>query len=76
MEANKSMRKTIHARHENGYSGTLYGESSMSIYRPDGHECLHTGSRGINTEEELMDLLAGMPEFFGKMAKEEEDEGS
>ena len=68
----------IHARHENGYSGALYGTSSMSIYRPDGSECLHTGSRNVNTEAELMELLACMPEFFGKlkMVQEEEDEGS
>ena len=50
-------------KHENGYSAVLYGKSSMVVYY-NGEERLHTGSRGINTEEEVMELLEKMPEFM------------
>ena len=49
--------------HKNGYSAKLYGKSSMSIYRPDGKQCMHTGSRNVNTEEEVMKLLEEYPDF-------------
>lgn len=58
----------IKAEHPNGYMGILYGESSMSIYDENGHEILHTGSRNIDTEAELYELLEGMPEFVEIMA--------
>lgn len=51
----------IKVEHPNGYLGILYGESSMSIYDENGHECLHTGSRKVQTETELYELLEGMP---------------
>ena len=50
-------------RHENGYSAELFGKSSMIIFRPDGKECLHTGRRNVNTEEEVMELLEMQPEL-------------
>ena len=49
-------------RHENGYSAELYGKSSMIIFRPDGTERLHTGSRNVNTKSEVMELLEMQPE--------------
>lgn len=55
----------IKVDHQNGFSGVLYGESSMSIYDKDGHEVIHTGSRNINTEKELRDLLERLPELYG-----------
>lgn len=55
-----SNEKTIH--HPNGYSAKLYGKSSMSIYFK-GKEVLHTGFRNVNTEDEVMELLEGMPKF-------------
>lgn len=58
----------IKVEHPNGYLGILYGKSSMSIYDEDGHEILHTGSRNVNTEAELYELLEGMPKFVGVMA--------
>ena len=51
--------------HENGYSAVLYGKSSMVVYY-NGEKRIHTGSRGVNTEEEVMALLEGMPEFMRK----------
>ena len=52
-------------KHENGYSAVLYGESSLIVYY-DGERRLHTGSRNINTEEEVMELLEKMPSFMEK----------
>ena len=49
-------------RNENGYSARLYGKSSMSIY-VDGKKVFHTCSRNVNTEDEVMELLANYPEF-------------
>lgn len=57
------MRKKIKYKHENGYTGVLYGRSSLAVYDADGHEVMHTGSRNINTLEELKELLDGYPEF-------------
>lgn len=50
-------------KHKNGYYARLYGESSLSVYF-DGKEVLHTGSRNVNTEDEVMEMLEGMPEFM------------
>lgn len=58
----------VKVNHPNGYSGMLYGESSMVIYDENGHECLHTGSRNVQTETELYELLEGMPKFVEIMA--------
>lgn len=50
-------------KHKNGYSAKLYGKSSMIIFRPNGTQCMHTGSRNVNTEEEVMELLEEYPDF-------------
>ena len=63
---------TIRVSHPNGYSGVLYGESSMSIYY-DGREVLHTGFRSINTKEELYKRLEEMPEFIAMLIKTSEE---
>jgi hypothetical protein len=60
-------------KHENGYSAVLYGKSSLSVdYK--GNEVLHTGFRNVNTEEEVMELLEGMPEFMKKFSEIYNDE--
>jgi hypothetical protein len=48
--------------HENGYIARLYGKSSMSVYF-NGEEVLHTGFRNVNTEDEIMKMLGGMPKL-------------
>jgi hypothetical protein len=48
--------------HKNGYYARLYGKSSMRVCR-NGKEILHTGFRNVNTEDEVMELLEGMPKF-------------
>lgn len=57
------MSKTIEYRHPNGYYAKLYGESSMTIYRPDGRMFMHTGLRNVNTENKVMNILKNIPEY-------------
>lgn len=56
--------KTIKYTSKNGYTGVLYGRSSLAIYNKDGKEVLHTGFRTINTYEELVETVETFPEFF------------
>lgn len=55
----------IKVEHPNGYSGTLYGKRSMSIYK-DGREVLHTGFRNenIKTADDLYEVLETQPELM------------
>lgn len=57
----------------NGYTGILYGESSMVIEDPEGRQVLHSGRRTPNTREELKPLVDGFPDFI-KMLREVRDE--
>ena len=63
----------IMVEHENGYYGCLYGKSSMSIYK-DSIEVLHTGSRNINTPDELYEQLSEMPDFMEMLANMDFDD--
>lgn len=54
---------------ENGYSGKMYGESSFSVYGPDGKECTHSGSRNFDTFEELKEIVDEYPEFLEMLSK-------
>ena len=64
------MRTFISGDHEfkyvsdNGYSGCMYGISSMRICGPDGKEVFHTHFRAANTVEELREIVDTMPEFL------------
>lgn len=58
---------TVKYKSDNGYSGFLYGDSSLIVYNPNGDQVLHTGHRGINTKEELQELVDTMPEFMKKL---------
>ena len=53
----------------NGYTGILYGESSLSIYDSDDQNIFHTGSRNINTLEELKYLVEAFPKYRSELAK-------
>lgn len=62
----KGKQARIIVEHPNGYTGVLYGKSSLSV-RLNDKEILHTGSRNINTSEELYALLEGVPEMMEKL---------
>lgn len=70
----------IKVTHENGYTGILYGKHSLVILK-DNQEVLHTGSRLINTKEELYDYLEDIPnllkaldESFDKLMEGEDED--
>ena len=67
------LSRTIYYKSRNGFSGELYGESSMSIYDPDGREVMHTASRTPNTQEELKKIVDGMPAFIKTFERVTED---
>ena len=48
----------------NGYTGRLYGKSSMSIYDSVGTEVFHTGTRSINTYNDLVETIDAFPGFL------------
>ena len=54
-------------KHPNGYSARLYGKSSMSIYF-NGKEIMHTGSRNVSTEAEVMEMLEDYPNFWSALS--------
>lgn len=66
-------KKQIMVEHRNGYYGCLYGKSSMSINKGE-REVLHTGSRNINTPDELYKLLSDMPDAMNKIEEMIKDE--
>lgn len=57
------MSQRIKYTSENGFTGVLYGKSSLVILK-DNREVLHTGSRKINTREELIKCVDEFPEFY------------
>lgn len=69
------MSEVIKYTSENGYSGALYGESSMSIYNPDGKEVFHTGFRRkeINSLEALKEHVDTFPEFQKMLSSKVKD---
>ncbi len=58
--------KVITVHHPNGFTGKLYGESSMMIYY-QGEEFLHTGFTNVRTEEQLYTVLEGMTNFAERL---------
>lgn len=68
------MSDTIKYTSDNGYTGVLYGKSSLAIFKPDGTESMHTGSRSINTYEELVRVVDEHPKFIEMLRKVAESE--
>jgi hypothetical protein len=68
------MSDTIKYTSDNGYTGVLYGQSSLSIYNTDGTEIMHTGFRNINTYEELVRAVDEHPKFMEMLRKVAESE--
>lgn len=66
-------KKTITYTSENGFTGILYGESSMAIgVKNEGgffRECFHTGSRSGDTFEYLKEIVDTYPEFLQQLEK-------
>ena len=80
----RKIKTSIKYTSSNGFTGILYGESSMSIgkVQADGSfdEYLHTGSRNGNSIEYLKEMVDGFPSFMEAMEElrtglEREEEG-
>lgn len=80
----RKIKTSIKYTSSNGFTGILYGESSMSIGKEqaDGtfHEYLHTGSRNGNSIEYLKEMVDGFPSFMEALEElrtglEQEEEG-
>lgn len=73
----------IEYKSPNGYTGVLYGKSSMIIYDADGKEVLHTGFIAPKTLEELKEFVEKMPKLMRELEENwdkplntvEEDDG-
>ena len=55
---------------DNGYTGFLYGKSSMAIGKMEGdefYEILHAGSRAGEGSEYLKEQVDTFPEFLSKL---------
>ena len=52
---------------KNGYTATLYGESSLSIIDEKGKEVFHSGSTYIKTKKQLYNFLDTLPELLSKL---------
>lgn len=61
------MDKVIDYTGENGYRGVMYGKSSMAVYDKNGVEKFHTGSRKIDTLEELKEFVEEFEEKEDKI---------
>lgn len=57
------MNKKIKYTSKNGYTGVMYGKSSLAILNENGKEVFHTGFRNFNTYEELVEQVDTYPEF-------------
>lgn len=62
-------KRQIKYTSKNGYTGVLYGESSLAICNKDGKEVMHTGSRNINTYDELVNLVEEYPKFIEMLSQ-------
>ena len=59
------MSDSIEYKSNNGYTGRMYGESSLSIFETEsGKEVFHTGFRNCNNLENLQELVEGFPTFM------------
>ena len=56
--------------HPNGYTGYMYGKSSLRVFDITGEEILHTGFRSVNSKEELYDLLGNIPALMYLLKEE------
>ena len=54
---------------KNGYTGVMYGKSSLAILNENGKEVFHTGSRNCNTYEELIEQVDTFSEFYNNITR-------
>lgn len=65
------MKKIHYKNKDTGYEGYLYGESSFVLKNEELGHYMHTGSRSINTFEELKEQVDEAPKFFEMLLQKE-----
>ena len=65
----------IRYQSENGYSGILYGKSSMAVFDPEGKEVMHTGFRTPNTYAELKEVVDEIPDLIAVLKEFSKNSG-
>ena len=69
------MSDFIEYRSTNGYTGRMYGKSSLSIFETDsGKEVFHTGFRKCNNLKDLRKQVDEFPEFLDAISRMKEVE--
>ena len=59
------MNDFIEYKSNNGYTGRMYGKSSLAIYETvSGKEVFHTGFRRCNNLKELQEQVEEFPKFL------------
>ena len=68
------MSDFIEYRSTNGYTGRMYGKSSLSIFETDsGKEVFHTGFRKCNNLKDLRKQVEEFPKFLDAISRMEEE---
>lgn len=62
--------KIYYKNEETGFEGILYGESSLIIKNDKIGYYMHTGSRNINTYDELKELVDSEPRLINRFIKQ------
>ena len=67
-------KRIYYMNKETGYEGYLYGKSSFVLKNEEIGHYMHTGSRSINTFEELKEQVDDAPNFFKMILQNKDDE--
>ena len=63
------MDNFIEYKANNGYTGRMYGKSSLSIYETaSGKEVFHTGFRNCNNLKELQEQVEEFPKLLSAIS--------
>ena len=69
------MNDFIEYKSNNGYTGRVYGKSSLSIYESESGEVVfHTGFRKCNNMKELRKQVEEFPKFLNAISRMKEVE--
>ena len=64
------MGNFIEYKSNNGYTGRMYGKSSLSIFETkSGKEVFHTGFRNCNNLKELQEQVEEFPKLLDAISK-------
>lgn len=69
------MSDFIEYKSNNGYTGRMYGKSSLSIYESEsGEEVFHTGFRKCNNLKDLRKQVEEFPKLLNAISRMKEED--